>query len=124
MAIGPNSAAVRLDKFAHNREAQPEPDRSALLALLLGEPVKYVRQEIRSNTAAVIGDPDLSVRIRLFNNNVDPTLFRRELNSIRQQVPNDLLYTGRIAGDDDERLWNANVENELSGTCLRANRVH
>ena len=110
---------MRLDKFAHNREAKAEPDRRALLALLLGEPVKYVRQEIRSNTSAVVCDPNLSVRIRLLNNDRDPPLLRRELNGIRKQVPNDLLKPLLVAHQARARR----VKNRFDFYALRLGRV-
>ena len=59
---------------------------------LLGESVKYVWEKLGSDTLPIIFDLKVCLRIVcLCKDDIDQPLFWRELNGVREQVPDDLL---------------------------------
>src|SRR5262245_14741350 len=67
--------------------------------IALSEPLEDVRQEFRLDAFAVIAHDDGDVRVRAFERDFDAPAFGRELDRIREQVPDDLLQTVDVARD-------------------------
>src|SRR6267142_5127012 len=78
----------------HNREPQA---KSTMLArgraVGLAETIEYIRKETRTNTLTSVTYAELEVVCGAFHLYLNTSAARRELDRIRQQVPNDLLQT-------------------------------
>src|SRR6266542_1158321 len=68
----------------------------SVLAIGLSEAIKYMRKKIRADALAGIADGDLRMRIVTLKPNLDAPVFRRKLNRVGEQIPNDLLEAGRV----------------------------
>src|SRR5204862_5483811 len=85
---------MQLNQMPHDGQPQSE---SALRArsrtVGLTETIENVREELRSNADARVGYVDSYLRIPAFGGDFDLSAFRRELDRIGKQVPEDLLQT-------------------------------
>lgn len=64
----------------------------------LAEAVENVRQEFGADTLAIVGYADFDLRVFARQAERDAAAGPREFHRIRQQVPDDLLQSGGIAG--------------------------
>src|SRR5215213_2189546 len=91
--------------MAHDRESEPEPAMSARSrAIRLAKALEDMRQKLRRDARPRVAHLDLHVSFILADTNTDRSSDRRELRSIRQQVPHDLLQTIDIARDHLEPI--------------------
>ena len=83
---------MQFDKLTHDGQANAH---SSMLpragGVGLPETVKNIRQEFLGNACTRIDNPELDMRIGLFQNDLNRSVFGCELDRIRQQIPNDLL---------------------------------
>src|SRR6185295_12742316 len=90
-ALGANAAAVQFHEVADDREAEAQ---SAILPagsdVGLAEPLEHVRDELRMNADAGIADHDLDIASVAAHREIDHAVSRRELDRVREQVPDDL----------------------------------
>ncbi len=105
-AGGCERAAVQFDQFARDRQAEAEPAIGTVRHAVIGtaEALEHVRQEIGTDAAAGVADFDLRVPLRRVRVHVDLSALRRELDGIRQQIPEHLTQTSRIAAHRDVRI--------------------
>ena len=109
-------AAVQLDDVADDRQAQAEAAGLARRAGVgLAEPLEHERQELRLNADAGVADDDLDVRVDALEPHLHAAALRRELDGVRQQVPDHLLQAIGIAGDRAD----ARIEQRLHPHALR-----
>ena len=64
---------------------------TARTGVALAETLEHVRQEIRLDAGPRVGDRDFHLRARPPQAELDGAAFGRELDRIREQVPDDLL---------------------------------
>src|SRR4029453_16362492 len=99
-AVGGHAAAVGLDDLLDDRQAQTKAvlmsrDRTVRLA----EALEYRRQEFAGNTAPRIDHGDFYHFVTLLEPHMDRAALRRELDGVRQQIPDNLLETGAVRVD-------------------------
>ena len=115
-ALDPDDAAVQLDEALHDRQPEAEP---AVLArrrrIALPESFEQMRNEFRLDADAGVGDADLDMRVHALEHDLDLAVLRRELDGVRQQIPDDLLKTARIAGDRPGRRIEEFLEPDALG---------
>src|SRR5438128_3708762 len=93
-ALRAHGAAVKLDDVLHQREAEPEAAvRARARAVALAERLEDVRNELRRDPDARVGDDDLDARLGARETHAHAAARRRELDRVREQVPDDLLQT-------------------------------
>ena len=91
---------MQLDQVAHDAEAEPEAAvRPRAGAVCLPEPLEDVRQELCADPLARIAHGELDVRLGAPEVDVDAPAFGRELDGIRQEVPDHLLEARGVARD-------------------------
>jgi len=99
-ALDGHRPAVQFYQAADDGEADAEPAVLARAgAVGLTEVLEDVRQKVGTDPRAVIGDDDLGLLARALERDFDPTAFGRELDGVRQQVPDHLLQAVWVAGD-------------------------
>src|SRR5438093_1432400 len=85
-------SAVQLDDVADDgqpeSEAAVEPGRTAVGLL---EPLEDVGQEGRADALPGVAHRDLDVGVDPFQHDLHAPALRRELDGVREQVPDDLL---------------------------------
>ena len=67
--------------------------------ICLPESIEHMRQEIRLNPLPVVFNRDQHLAVRRVHDHFDVPSFRRELHSIDQEIPNDLLNALGVAKD-------------------------
>ena len=87
-------------------------------AVGLAEALEEMRQELRRDAFAGVADAQLDVRVDALEANLHASVPRRELDRIRQQVPDNLLQPLRIAGNRNARL----IDGGLQPDALRRRR--
>ena len=93
-------AAVHLDELPGYRQPQAEPAAfTGDAGVRLAEPLEHMRKEFRRDADAGIADGNFHVRIDAFEADLHPAAAVRELDRIRQQIPQHLLQALRIARD-------------------------
>ena len=89
---------MKFYQVPRDRQAEPESaSRSADHRFRLAETIEDIGQEVRADSLAGIPHRQFDVRIRTFESNTDQTTGWRELDRIRQQVPDNLLQPVRIS---------------------------
>ncbi len=96
--------------------ARPEPQPAVppgRRSVGLAEAVEDVRQEFGPDADAGVDDADLDVRVDPLQEHLDAAPLGRELDGVREEVPDDLLEPCGIAGDRTceriEHLLNADL---------------
>src|ERR1044072_1667230 len=90
-------------------------------AVRLAEALEDMRQKLRLDAVACIGDNYLQVLAHPTELDVDPSLLRREFDCVGEQVPNHLLQTHRFTEDKSRIL--IDQSNDLDFLCL-CRRTH
>src|SRR5262249_38823497 len=115
-----HAAAVQLDEMPDQRQTDPQAALSARTpALALAQAIEDERQGLGADASAGIADDDLDVRPDPLQLDLDPSIFRGELDRVLQQVPDDLLKTPGVAAHQEARHF----ENWLNPDALRLGRV-
>src|SRR6516225_2327375 len=87
-------AAMHLDELTGDRKAQAEASSLARHpGVRLPEALEHVRQELRRYPDAGVADRDFHMRVDALEPDLDLAAAIRELDRIRQQVPQHLLET-------------------------------
>src|SRR6188768_3232710 len=82
----------------HDGKAEPEPAVGACSGgILLPEWLKDMRQECRRDPSSSVRHHDLDMRVFSLHSEVDPAALRGEFHRVRQQIPDHLLKTVRVA---------------------------
>src|SRR4029453_12225260 len=76
-----------------------------------------MRQELGGHPLSRVAAPDLHMRTPPLESDLNASAFRRELDGVREEIPQDLLQTGRVAGN----RAGLGVENRLQPDlfCIR-----
>src|SRR2546430_1733210 len=101
MPMSETRASGRQSPSTSRADAAPSAVGPGRRALRLPEPVEDVRQEGGLDPLTGVAHGDLDVRVDALEAELDAPVPRGELDGVREQVPEDLLETLRIAGDDD-----------------------
>jgi hypothetical protein len=75
-------------------DGQPETESgvtSCRRAIGLAEAVEHEWQKVQTETLACVDDPDLHLVVRPFDEDINRSALRRELDRIREQTPDHLL---------------------------------
>src|SRR5438552_12367977 len=107
------------DDLMHDREAEPETTNPPRV-LGLAEGLEDVWQEVGTDAAARIANADPHHRVNVFVTQLNAAVLRREVDTIREQIPDDLLKARRIAQDSSCQGINDHLEFDvpLVGQCL------
>src|SRR5262245_7190262 len=95
-----NLAAVQPDEIVDDRQPQPEttvPARGRTVRL--AKSVEDVRKKGGIDADPAIGDRNADAPINLLSADRDSSVIRRELDGVRQQIPQDLLQARRVGED-------------------------
>jgi hypothetical protein len=93
-------AAVELGDVPHDGEPESEATMHATSAGFgLPEGIEDEREELGRDPAPAVGHGDLDVRAHALEHDLHRPALRRELDGVGQQVPDELLQTVRITGD-------------------------
>ena len=119
-----HGTAVQLDEMAHDREAEAE---AAILtrarALRLAEAIEDVRQELHTDAGARVRNDDARLAWPRLEGHVDAAARRRELDRVRQEVPDDLLEPVRIDQGGRGRRRQMRAEHDVLAVGGRADAV-
>src|SRR5581483_1695612 len=89
--------------MAHNRQSKAKSAvQSRQPAVRLAKSVENVRKEIRRDSFAGVADCDFNVRVNPTQIDLDASVSGREFDCVRDQIPNNLLQSIRIAGDQSD----------------------
>ena len=89
---------MHFDEMANNCQAEAQASESSgRCAVGLTESVEDMRQELGFNPYTVVADGDFDLISGAAQTHFDTPAFVRELDGIRQQVPDDLLQTIGVA---------------------------
>ena len=84
----------------HDCETQPKSAmRPRRAAVGLPKTLKDMRQKIRADALAIVGDLKVHVRIVLKGANASLPSRWRKLDGVREQIPDNLLQTMRVTGN-------------------------
>src|SRR5712671_2778692 len=87
-----NLAAVRFDQVPHDRQAQSESTlRPRGGTISLAEAIENVWQELLSYADACVCNLDRDLRVSTPGCDCDLSAFGRELDSVGEEIPEDLL---------------------------------
>src|SRR5580765_5541346 len=101
VALHDDRSAVQVHQVLDDGETEAEAAESPLATgVFLTKPVEHVRQEFRRDARARVADDDRGVAVGLLEPHFHTPVVRRELDRVRQQVPDDLLQAAGVAGDD------------------------
>ena len=95
--LGAQRAAVQLRHMAGDRQSQAEAPTSLAVRFALVEALEDVRQCRGIDARPGITDENTGVRVHLLDHHFHRAVFRSELHRIRQEVPEHLLQTLRVA---------------------------
>ena len=110
---------MELDELLDDGEAQAEAAVHARRrGVLLPEALEHVREKIGPDADAGVRHADLDVGVDALEPDLHPPAAGRELDGVRQQVPDDLLQAVRIAGDRPGR----GIEPLVDADALRLRR--
>src|SRR5215813_6781980 len=121
LALRRHAAAVHLDQLSRQRESQsetagaPAARRASLLIA-----VEHVRQKFRFDALSGVTNGDLDVGVFALQTDLDAAAFVRELDGVREQVPNHLLQAIGVAGDLPDVAVEAGVERDAFDFRRRA----
>ena len=91
-AVDDDCAAVRVDQMLDDGEAEAEPAVGARRRPVgLPERLEDRSDEVRRYARSGVGDGELDEIVRAAQRQVHGAAFRRELDGVRQQIPDDLL---------------------------------
>ena len=119
IARGMHGASVHFDDVPHDRQSDTQSGgltRGARVGL--SKTVKDMRQEFGTDAHARVADDDLDVGIDPFNPYLYPTILRRELDGVGQQIPKNLLQSIGIAVDASN-VW---IDQRQYSDALRVRR--
>jgi hypothetical protein len=111
-----DSAAVRVHHLSHEREPQTKSDRRPprrVLALL--EAIEHEREEPWCDALACVRHPHRQLPVLLRDPDADSAAARRELDRVREQIPEDLLQAVAIPDQTGDGRRNEG----LDGNVLR-----
>ena len=92
MARRVNGSPVQLRELPNDGKPDTESGvTSRRRAIGLAEALKYVWQKVRTDALACIDDADLHVVCRGLDEDINTSALRRELDRIREQIPDHLL---------------------------------
>ena len=112
-------AAMRFDEMAADRQPEAEPAvRPRERAVGLAEALEEVGQELRRDAFPGVADADLDLRVDALQPHLDAAAAGRELDRVRQQVPDHLLQPLRIARHRHAGL----IDRRLQPDALRRRR--
>ena len=86
--------------------------------VLLPKPVEHVRQELRRDAGAGVVNHDRRLGAGALQPQLHAARLRRELDGVRQQVPDDLLQAIGVARDGADAL----VDDRVDADLLRVGR--
>ncbi len=105
-----------------NRQPQAETAvRSGAGGIGLSEAIKDIGKKIGGDPHPGVGDPDVNVEVGSLHLNGNAPLFRRELDGIRQKIPDDLLKPIGIGQDGDRRIGESERDRNPLGVGRRLN---
>ena len=120
-ALGPDGAAVHLDELLDDGEPQAEPAMPpGGGGVGLAEAVEDLGEELGPDADAGVDDADLDVRVDPLQEDLDPAALGRELDGVGEEVPDDLLEAGGVAGDGPGER----VEDLVDADALGLGRRH
>ncbi len=91
---------MQLNQLTNDRQPETESGvTSRRRAIGLAEALEQVWQKVRADALAGIDDPDLHAVVRGFDEDPNTSAFRRELDRIREQIPDHLLESASVAAD-------------------------
>ena len=123
-AVRHHGAAVKFAEMARNRQTQPQAAVPASFAgVRLSEAVENVRHEFCAHALAVVGYADFDLRVLARQAERNVTARRRKFHRIRQQVPDDLLQPGGIAGQRADLRIDAIFERDAARHDCRTQRL-
>ena len=105
-ALCEHGSAMQLDQMLHDREAQSEaPVTTADRSVCLSETFEYVRKKFRVDPLAVVFDtnPD-EIGFRIDQLDANESSRVRELDTVREQIPDDLLKPLGVSANGDRGL--------------------
>src|ERR1044072_165694 len=89
--------------MANDREAQTKSTKTPRCGTIrLAKTIEHARQKLRIDALARIAHGDRRVRVVLFDADLNFAAVRRELHSVGQEIPDDLLQPRGIGGDRAE----------------------
>ena len=92
VAFGSYRSVVLFNDLMGDREAEAEPTMPpGRRAVGLPEAVEHMRKKIRPDPFACIADDDFDVIGSPCDRDINAAIFRRELDGVAQEVPDDLL---------------------------------
>lgn len=116
VAVRRHNAAVQLGEMANDRQAETEPPEAARRrAVTLAEAIKHVRKKVLVDALAGVGNDQLGLPFGAPDDDVHLAAQGRELDRVRQQVPEDLLQAIRIAMDPAVRYIDRRLQPDLFG---------
>ena len=99
-AVSKDRAAVNLDHMPHDCETQPKsPMLPRRAAVGLPKTLKDMRQKVCADALAIVGDLKVHMRGVLEGANANLPTRGRKLDGVREQIPDDLLQTMSVTGD-------------------------
>ena len=121
---GLDGAAVQFDDGLCDRQTETEPAmRPRGAAVGLPETIEHVGHERRRNPLTGIADGHLDVTVAGLERELDASFRRRELDGVRQQVPDHLLDAVRICNAQDRPAVVVGLELNLLGVGSAAHDV-
>lgn len=107
---------MELDDVLHDREPQSKaPLGAGRRAVGLPESIEDEGKDVGADAAAGIRDHDIDARLRALQPHGDPPTLSRELDRVRQHVPERLLKTDGIAAERARPTVEPGVERDDSG---------
>ena len=93
-----DASAVKFDELLDDRQAKAQPAMPARGARIgLAEAVEHVGQKLGLDSLARIGNSEFEMRVDALHRDLHLAALGRELDRVREQVPNDLLQPAAVA---------------------------
>src|SRR6185503_19112237 len=122
-ALRKNAAALELHQVTSNRETKAKAAmRAGDPGIRLTEAFEDVREKLGWNTDARVADGDVDVRIPTRETHLDAAAPVGELHGVREQIPQNLQETFRIAGNGLRAGIRDDFELDALGVCRRTRR--
>ena len=119
-ALRRDRAAVKLDQVAGDREPDPEPAlRARRRAVGLAEAVEDVGEELGRHARARVADLDRELALAAGEGDRHAPVRRRELDRVRDEVPDDLLQAVGVARRSGRRPPGAGPRTASRSPCPR-----